>query len=271
MDTLEKIYQILGLLLVYVNSILSATTGTSAVSSSTDIAGTTPSSGGGGGGGDPADPNTSTTTETVYTDFFDDPHNQATYIVLPVIILVYGGCASIYCIDKCRKSCKKRARRKQQEQMMGSRAFLQQDEEIEQNTFENKAYDPDDHGRHNHIEEYKKNDIGNKLVYPEKSMTPTDPYELEAAHAKPMLQHGAQKMGYNIMPLPNSTEDPVVNSNIDTHLKNAFAMIEHAARDIKMQQALEMRSCPDRYPKQHENKTEIPNKGGYKKKYYIAT
>lgn len=39
--------------------------------------------------------------------FFENEQNKATYIVLPLIILVYGGCSSIYCIYKCRRYLKR--------------------------------------------------------------------------------------------------------------------------------------------------------------------
>ena len=44
-------------------------------------------------------------------EFYSDPSNRAMYLVLPLIILVYGGCASIFCIYKLRKYLKKRKRR----------------------------------------------------------------------------------------------------------------------------------------------------------------
>lgn len=35
--------------------------------------------------------------------FFDDPNNAAMYLVLPIMVLVYGGCACIYCCHRCRE------------------------------------------------------------------------------------------------------------------------------------------------------------------------
>ena len=41
-------------------------------------------------------------------EFYADPNNRAMYLVLPLIILVYGGCSSIYCIYKCRRYLKRK-------------------------------------------------------------------------------------------------------------------------------------------------------------------
>ncbi|CAG5115779.1 unnamed protein product, partial [Candidula unifasciata] len=35
-------------------------------------------------------------------EFYSDKNNMAMYCVLPILILIYGGCSSIYCIHKCR-------------------------------------------------------------------------------------------------------------------------------------------------------------------------
>ncbi|XP_050411547.1 uncharacterized protein LOC126826585 [Patella vulgata] len=40
--------------------------------------------------------------------FYSDKNNMAMYLVLPVIVLLYGGCSSIYCIAKCRRYLRKR-------------------------------------------------------------------------------------------------------------------------------------------------------------------
>lgn len=47
--------------------------------------------------------------------FFADRHNLAMYVVLPAIIFVYGGCASIYCCYKGRRFLRKRIIRYQNE------------------------------------------------------------------------------------------------------------------------------------------------------------
>lgn len=41
-------------------------------------------------------------------EFYADPNNRAMYLVLPLIVLVYGGCSSIYCIHKCCRYVKRR-------------------------------------------------------------------------------------------------------------------------------------------------------------------
>ena len=35
--------------------------------------------------------------------FLDDPYNMAMYVVLPTMIVVYGGCCVIYCVAKLRR------------------------------------------------------------------------------------------------------------------------------------------------------------------------
>lgn len=44
--------------------------------------------------------------------FYSDKNNMAMYLVLPLIVLVYGGCSLIFCIYKCMGYCKKSKRRK---------------------------------------------------------------------------------------------------------------------------------------------------------------
>lgn len=41
-------------------------------------------------------------------EFYSDNNNMAMYCVLPVIVLVYGGCSAIYCIHKCRRHLRRR-------------------------------------------------------------------------------------------------------------------------------------------------------------------
>ncbi|KAK3095303.1 hypothetical protein FSP39_012986, partial [Pinctada imbricata] len=50
-------------------------------------------------------------------EFYADPNNRAMYLVLPLIILVYGGCSSIYCIYKCRRYLKRRRLENQMKDM----------------------------------------------------------------------------------------------------------------------------------------------------------
>ncbi|XP_061165841.1 uncharacterized protein LOC133174761 [Saccostrea echinata] len=53
-------------------------------------------------------------------EFYADPNNRAMYLVLPLIVLIYGGCSSIYCIHKCCRYVK----RKKLEKEMQSRERL---------------------------------------------------------------------------------------------------------------------------------------------------
>ncbi|XP_052783025.1 uncharacterized protein LOC128219253 [Mya arenaria] len=41
-------------------------------------------------------------------DFYADKNNFAMYLVLPIIVIVYGGCAVIYCIARCRRYIRRR-------------------------------------------------------------------------------------------------------------------------------------------------------------------
>ena len=41
--------------------------------------------------------------ETEYKAFLDDPYNMAMYVVLPTMIVVYGGCCFIYCMAKLHR------------------------------------------------------------------------------------------------------------------------------------------------------------------------
>ncbi|XP_069103639.1 uncharacterized protein [Argopecten irradians] len=40
--------------------------------------------------------------------FYEDKNNFAMYLVLPLLVFVYGGCSLIYCIAKCRRHLKKK-------------------------------------------------------------------------------------------------------------------------------------------------------------------
>lgn len=43
--------------------------------------------------------------------FYEDKNNFAMFLVLPIIVIVYGGCAVIYCIARCRRYAKRRKRK----------------------------------------------------------------------------------------------------------------------------------------------------------------
>ncbi|XP_076454439.1 uncharacterized protein LOC143289324 [Babylonia areolata] len=66
------------------------------------IVSTTAGAEGGGGGGE---------KDEVFEDFLDDPYNMAMYVVLPLMVLIYGGCGFIYCMAKLHRFCRRRARR----------------------------------------------------------------------------------------------------------------------------------------------------------------
>ena len=68
-------------------------------------------------------------------EFYDDKNNLAMYLVLPIIVIVYGGCAVIYCIARCRRYIK----RKKKKSKADDQAF-----------FENEPLDGDDNGSQRH-------------------------------------------------------------------------------------------------------------------------
>lgn len=45
---------------------------------------------------------------TKVSEFYSDKNNLAMYLVLPLIVVVYGGCSTIYCVAKCRQYLRKR-------------------------------------------------------------------------------------------------------------------------------------------------------------------
>ncbi|KAL8595986.1 hypothetical protein ACOMHN_018298 [Nucella lapillus] len=45
-------------------------------------------------------------------EFYSDNNNMAMYCVLPLIVLVYGGCSAIYCVYKCRRYFRRRGKHK---------------------------------------------------------------------------------------------------------------------------------------------------------------
>lgn len=45
-------------------------------------------------------------------EFYDDKNNFAMFLVLPMLVIVYGGCSLIYCIAKCRRRFKKKKHKK---------------------------------------------------------------------------------------------------------------------------------------------------------------
>lgn len=45
-------------------------------------------------------------------EFYQDKNNFAMYLVLPIIVIVYGGCAVIYCIARCRRYMRRKRKKK---------------------------------------------------------------------------------------------------------------------------------------------------------------
>ncbi|GFR68022.1 hypothetical protein ElyMa_003720800 [Elysia marginata] len=66
-------------------------------------------------------PSTVPTTTPDDGDFFDDDNNKAMYLVLPAMILIYGGCAFIYCFHRCRRYCTRKSRAKAKEERKKAR------------------------------------------------------------------------------------------------------------------------------------------------------
>ncbi|CAL1530001.1 unnamed protein product [Lymnaea stagnalis] len=49
-------------------------------------------------------------------EFYSDKNNMAMYCVLPILILIYGGCSGIYCIHKCRQYLRRRSHKRLKEE-----------------------------------------------------------------------------------------------------------------------------------------------------------
>lgn len=52
---------------------------------------------------------------TNVSEFYSDKNNLAMYLVLPLIVVVYGGCSTIYCVAKCRQYLRKRKHKQMSE------------------------------------------------------------------------------------------------------------------------------------------------------------
>lgn len=57
--------------------------------------------------------------------FYQDKNNFAMFLVLPIIVLVYGGCAVIYCIARCRRYAKRRKRKPKSKEGFGEEEPLE--------------------------------------------------------------------------------------------------------------------------------------------------
>jgi hypothetical protein len=51
-------------------------------------------------------------------EFYSDKNNMAMYLVLPLIVIVYGGCSLIFCIHKCMQYCKKSKKKRDREALL---------------------------------------------------------------------------------------------------------------------------------------------------------
>lgn len=51
-------------------------------------------------------------------EFYADKNNFAMYLVLPIIVIVYGGCAVIYCIARCRRYLRRKKRKSHRKQQL---------------------------------------------------------------------------------------------------------------------------------------------------------
>ncbi|KAH9488582.1 hypothetical protein Btru_064260, partial [Bulinus truncatus] len=49
-------------------------------------------------------------------EFYSDKNNMAMYCVLPLLVLIYGGCSSLYCIHKCRLYLRRRKHKRLKEE-----------------------------------------------------------------------------------------------------------------------------------------------------------
>lgn len=58
-------------------------------------------------------------------EFYADDNNMALFCILPLLILIYGGCSVIYCIHKCKKNFRKK--KQERKQKSKSQAALSSD------------------------------------------------------------------------------------------------------------------------------------------------
>ncbi|CAI9721548.1 Hypothetical predicted protein [Octopus vulgaris] len=63
-------------------------------------------------------------------NFYADDNNMALYCVLPLLILVYGGCSVIYCVHKCRRHFRKKNRTASTNQLLGDNVSLISDGDV---------------------------------------------------------------------------------------------------------------------------------------------
>lgn len=69
-------------------------------------------------------------------EFYDDKNNFAMYLVLPCIVLVYGGCSAIYCCYKCKQLCTKK---KEKEKNSDNESGDESNDVISQNNHHDKV------------------------------------------------------------------------------------------------------------------------------------
>ena len=64
--------------------------------------------------------------------FYEDKNNFAMFLVLPIIVLVYGGCAVIYCIARCRRYAKRRKKKSKSKEALAESEPLESPSNIAQ-------------------------------------------------------------------------------------------------------------------------------------------
>ena len=65
-------------------------------------------------------------------NFYEDKNNFAMFLVLPIIVIVYGGCAVIYCIARCRRYAKRRKRKSKSKEALAESEPLENPTNIDQ-------------------------------------------------------------------------------------------------------------------------------------------
>ena len=88
-------------------------------------------------------------------EFYEDKNNFAMYLVLPCIVLVYGGCAMIYCIAKCRQYFKRKKDRKDKKRL--------------QDDTDDQEYDDDAIRNNNNNERRVSSAVEEKTLHPAKA------------------------------------------------------------------------------------------------------
>ncbi|XP_041354807.1 uncharacterized protein LOC121372514 [Gigantopelta aegis] len=184
-------------------------------------------------------------TEKTYSSdlerFFASDYNKATYLVLPAMIIIYGGCSAIYCVAKLRRYLRRRGRPTQTE-VRKMRAE------------NNAAFEVVDDGA-------DKARLTPGLKNEELSL-------MFSALQAPVGSYRDAKTGDRSWSAEKSVAVEV--SKMDSQIKQAMEMISNVTYGIKEKRVRQLRSKPDVLPTMEENLVPIKKKRKFKQKTYLA-